>query len=391
MLYYLNQLKLSTQGNIMQIFSEEDFNKIKAFNSEITMYDCEKFKTPVDAILANEAHIVSPEFDTADFSHVMDFYTGAYHIVKALKKDNMVFSYLYYGYDIVRDLIDQDKQFRSDRDVEAYDYMVAFLANLITSLETDIVLSGNKSFTNEDLDSDAIDEIFKADYLGQASISGISIRTAIKIAEKDELKSKNNIDSVKKYIEEHKAENEIFNKVMTYQHKMVMYNKVDHNNVKSAIISDAVNNIEIDVPNLDLYCIKDFLCGADNIINVVNNMDKTGLVEMSSEWVIYGYNINDLWDCLDSWNKKPDTERDFDGKDILILVLQRILEKAECSLILDNSTTLSFDMINHKNLDVIMKHEFNGTAIIDDVVDLSIEQAIKHLQKNEHKYEELEF
>jgi hypothetical protein len=375
----------------MQIFSEEDFIKIKAFNSAITMYDSKKFKTPVDAILANEAHIVSPEFDTEDFSHIMDFYTGAYHIVKALNKDNMVFSYLYYGYDVVRDLIDQDKQFRSDRDVEAYDYMVAFLVNLITSLESNIVLSENKSFTSEDLDSDAIYEIFKADYLGQASISGISIRTAIEVAEKDELQSKNKIDSVKKYIEEHKVKNETFNKVMAYQHKMVMYNKVDHQNVKSAIIADAVNNIEIDVPNLDLYCIKDFLCGADNIIDVVNSMDKTGLIEMSSEWVIYGYNVNYLWDCLDSWSKKPDTERDFNGKDILILVLQRILEKSECSLILDGSTTLSFDMISHKNLDAIMKHEFNGLAIIEDIVDLTIEDAIEHLSKNEHKYEELEF
>lgn len=175
----------------MRNYTEEEILKIKQFNLNVTMYDSEKFKTPVDAILADEAKLIIIENDSDDYYGVLDFFVGGYNIIEALGVKNMRLAYLYYGYNVVKELIDEKTRPSSDKYVDSKSLMVLFLQNMMETLDENILVEGkeynsknldNNKFHSENFSGDLLDYIFQNDYLGKTSIKGISIRKAIELA-----------------------------------------------------------------------------------------------------------------------------------------------------------------------------------------------------------------
>lgn len=366
------------------IYSEEEFQEIKKFNLEITMYDAEKFPNPVDAILAGEAHIIDSETDTESYLEVVDFMTGANSIVKALNQQNMFFTYLYYGFEVTRDLIDTDQQFKSDAGIDASDFMVRFLRNLILTLKAELTIYDEASFSNVAITKQSLDEIFQAEYLGEASISGISLQEAIHIATINEYELKNPIDSVMQHLEVENLQNDDFDKVMKYQNKVVLYDEEKFHRVESALLDDEAAIIDVDLALHDVFSINAFLYGAKNLLNNTNSKNITNTISLKSTWVVYGFDINDLWNSLNKWINKPTTQNNLSPVDLLVLAIKRLLDSNGTKLSLNSSTILSADMISLDNINHIMLHEFNGLAKVDN---LTIREAIdSQIDTNNENY-----
>jgi hypothetical protein len=355
------------------IYTEEEFQEIKKFNLEITMYDAEKFPNPVDAILAGEAHMIDSETDTESYEAVVDFMKGANSIVKALNQDKMFFTYLYYGFEVTRDLIDREKQFKTDSGIDASDFMVRFLRNLIVTLNSELTISKEISFKNNDITKESLELIFEAEYLGHASISGISIQESILLATINEYDFKNPINSVMQHLEVENLQNDDFDRIMEYQNKVVLYDQEKHHRVESAILDNEAAIIDVKLALDDVFSINAFLYGANNVLNSTNNKNITNIINLKSIWVVYGFDIDCLWNSLDKWVNKPIKQNDLSPVNLLVLAIKRLLDSDATKLILNSTTTLSADMVSLDNIHHIMLHEFNGLAKIDN---LTIREAI---------------
>ena len=174
----------------MIILTEEQFKEILPCASDCVVYNKVKYNSVLEAILNKDFILNNPTVEEFDCYYVFDYEAGVSELLRKLNPEH-IFVWHFFGIDTYVLLNIEALDNQSERNKTPESLMIEVLSFLLKELNSTIKTpEGEISY--QDLGGKFLNNIMKHELMGNASISGVSIRKWIdilsKINKEDDLK-----------------------------------------------------------------------------------------------------------------------------------------------------------------------------------------------------------